>query len=477
MNRKEGVLCLLLMLPILGGNWGIQNQADYGEVRIKKFPLAMQAWTYRRYTFFEAIEKTKALGIQYLQAYPGQPLSKEGKEARFDHNMSADQLQRVRQALDRGGVKLVSYGVVDCGRDEASMRRVFDFARKMGIETIVTEPREEDFPILDKLVQEYDIQVAIHNHPEPSRYAKPETVLEKIKNLDHRIGACADTGHWMRGSRIPAEALRLLSGRIIDVHLKDRSDFKTGPGIDDVPFGKGKANIRDILAELTLQNYAGYLTIEYENEEEVLAPEPAIRAGLDFIRQVTYYENYEEILPRSRGRYSKHGWNHYGPGHFDLDEKQGILKSQGGMGLFWYSAKKFKDFVLELDYLCAEKNTNSGIFLRVPFVPISDDYIYHSFEVQIYDAGEGIHGTGAIYDAQPPLLKAGRLSGEWNHLKITFQGRKLVVELNGKKVIDWLAEPRGKVRDFAAEGYIGLQNHDSLAPIYFRNIFVKEISP
>lgn len=477
MNRNRIIFLCLFFWPLLDASWSGQSQVDYAPVRIKKFPLAMQAWTYRRYTFLEALEKTKALGIRYLQAYPGQPLSREDRQARFDHHLGDEQIGRIRQALAQAGVEVVSYGVVDCGRDEASMRRVFDFARKMGIHIIVTEPQDEDFPILEKLVQEYDIQVAIHNHPEPSRYAKPETVLEKIKGLDWRVGACADTGHWMRGLRIPVEALRLLSGRVIDVHLKDRSDFCTGQGIEDVPFGSGKANVRDVLAELTLQNYGGYLTIEYENEAEALTPEPAIRTGMDFLRSITYYEDYEEILRRSRGRYSKHGWNHYGPGHFELDEKEGILKSQGGMGLFWYSVKKYRDFVLELEYRCAELKTNSGVFLRVPSVPTSDDYIYHSFEVQINDAGKGIHQTGAIYDAEPPRVNAAKPTGEWNHLKITFKGKKLRVELNGQLVIDWQAEPRGKVKDFADEGYIGLQNHDSLSPVYFRNIFVKELKP
>jgi sugar phosphate isomerase/epimerase len=474
--QKIGLAILsLISASVLVGNAGIQPKDDYAGVRIKKFPLAMQCWTFRKFTFLEAIEKTKALGINYLQAYPGQPLSAADRKARFDHMMTDAEIEQVRQALANAGLELISYGVVDLGRTEESMRRVFDFAKKTGIQIIVTEPQAEDFPILEKLVKEYDIKIAIHNHAEPTRYAKPETVLERITPLDSRIGACADTGHWMKGGRVPVEALRLLKGRIIDVHLKDRSDLGTGQAVDDVPFGKGKANIRDILAELTLQNYAGYLTIEYENEAEAMTPEPAIRAGIDFIRNITYFEGYEEILKRSRGKYSKHGWNHYGPGYFELDEKEGILKSQGGMGLLWYSAKKYRDFVLELDYRCAQKDTNSGVFLRVPDIPTSDDYIYHSFEVQINDADEGIHKTGAVYDAEPPRLDAANPTGEWNHLKITFQGSHIQVELNGALILDWKVEPRGKVRDFAEQGYIGLQNHDSHSPVYFRNIFVKEL--
>lgn len=187
------------------------------------------------------------------------------------------------------------------------------------------------------------------------------------------------------------------------------------------------------------------------------------------------YEGYEQLLGRSAGRYDKHGWNHYGPGYFELDEATGVLKSQGGMGLLWYSRKMFKDFILELDFKCAQKNTNSGVFLRVPGIVTNNDYIYHSFEVQINDAGSGTEMTGAAFDAEPAKLLASKQTGEWNHFKITFQGRNLKVELNGKVVLDWQAEPRGKVRDFSAEGYIGLQNHDSIAPVYFREIWIKEL--
>lgn len=191
-------------------------------------------------------------------------------------------------------------------------------------------------------------------------------------------------------------------------------------------------------------------------------------------------DEMERILKEHNGRYSKHGWNHYGPGYFELDPETGILTSHGGMGLFWYAVKEYGDFVLELEYRCADEATNSGVFLRVPGMPTSDDYIFHSFEIQVDDTGapdgEGIHRTGAVYDAEAPTVHAANPPGEWNHYKITFQGNRIEVELNGTTVIDWEAEPRGKVEDFAPRGYIGLQNHDDRSPVYFRNIYVRELS-
>lgn len=186
-------------------------------------------------------------------------------------------------------------------------------------------------------------------------------------------------------------------------------------------------------------------------------------------------DGFEQILKSYRGRYVKHGWNHYGPGYFELDSETGILTGHGGMGLFWFSEKEVSDFVLRLEFRCSADITNSGVFVRVPGVPTSDDYIYHSFEIQVYDAGEGIHQTGAVYDAEAPTHPASNPTGEWNEMEITFQGDHIEVVLNGDKVVDWDAEPRGKVEDFAGKGYVGLQNHDEESPVYFRNIYLKEL--
>ena len=186
------------------------------------------------------------------------------------------------------------------------------------------------------------------------------------------------------------------------------------------------------------------------------------------------YKGYTQILGSWNSRFNKHGWNHYGPGYFSLDDKSGVLTARGGMGLFWYG-RKLKDFVLEMDFLVEEDRDNSGIFYRIPDMPVNNDYIYHSFEVQIDGASDAKHHTGAVYDAVAPAKKAARAAGQWNHYKITCIGPNIVVELNGEKIIDWDMVPQGKIRDWATEGYIGLQNHDNGSPVHFRNLFIKEL--
>jgi sugar phosphate isomerase/epimerase len=479
MEMKKLFLGMLVLLAASFARAGAEGKCtgchcQYKNVRIKEFPISMQCWTFRKFTFEEAVEKTAALGVRFLEAYPGQPLSKSMPGAAMGPDMTAEQRDWVKKKLDAAGVRLVAFGVVGFENTEAATRKVFDFARDMGIEVINNEPAVDDWSLLDRMVQEYGIKVSIHNHPTPNKYADPKTVLEHVKGLDARIGSGADTGHWMRSGVNPVDALLMLRGRVVHCHLKDLDAFGKRDA-RDVPFGSGEANVHDILAELTLQDYDGYLSIEHENEAEVMNPSPSIRKGLDYIASITAFKGYEQLVKREDGNYTLRGWNHYGPGYFLIDGKTGVLTAQDGMGLLWYSERKFKDFVLELDYKCAAVFTNSGIFLRVPDMPSSNAYIVKSPEIQIWDAGNGVHATGAAYDMEPVTAKAFKEPGEWNHYKITYQGTKLTVELNGVTVLDWISEPRGKVKSLAPEGYIGLQNHDSRAPVYFKNLYVKPL--
>jgi sugar phosphate isomerase/epimerase len=172
-------------------------------------------------------------------------------------------LAKVKVKLDKTGVKLVNYGVEVLNKDEARSRKIFDFAKLMGIETIVAEPEPGSFDILDKLTEEYGIDIAIHNHPKPSRYWSPDVILEATKGHSKRIGSCADTGHWMRSGIVPVDAVKKLEGRIISAHFKDLD--KMGDG-HDVIWGTGQGHAKEVLAELNRQGFRGVFSIEYEHE-------------------------------------------------------------------------------------------------------------------------------------------------------------------------------------------------------------------
>ena len=252
--------------------------------RIAEFPIAVQCWTFHKFSFYETLGAVSELGVRNVQAYPGQVIDATHPEVVFDHNMSETTMRAVKARLKKAGVRVTAYGVVGFTNTEGSMRKVLDFAKKMGIRTVVCEPSFDDWTLLARLASEYDRVIAIHNHPLPSKYARPEAVLLQVKGLDRRFGACADNGHWMRAGVNPMEALRLLDGRIRDVHLKDL-DRADSPDAVDVPFGTGAGGVREILAELTRQKYTGDITIEYENPADEDNPSPAVLKCVEYLRR------------------------------------------------------------------------------------------------------------------------------------------------------------------------------------------------
>ncbi len=170
----------------------------------------MQAYTFHRLNFYETVARTKSVGVQYLQAFYGQTVSEEYKIPFGDMNPA--QRLAVKQMLAEQGVKVINYYArEEVPNTEAEYRKLFDFAEDMGVETIVTEPPLEALGTIDKLCQEYRIGLAIHNQPKgQSDYWDPNTVLMACAGRSKWIGACADTGHWMRSGIDPLAAIKKL---------------------------------------------------------------------------------------------------------------------------------------------------------------------------------------------------------------------------------------------------------------------------
>jgi sugar phosphate isomerase/epimerase len=271
MNKRMGVGMTLLMA---GACIAVAGATDAGAK--EQWRLGTQAYSFNRFTFYEAVAKTKSVGLKYVEAYPGQRISKEDGDATLDHNMSPALRLQVMEMLKEQGIKLVNYGVVALPNNEEECRKVFNFARDMGIETIVSEPPEDAFDLIDRLCQEYQIGVAIHNHPNPSHYWNPDTVMKVCEGRSKWIGACADTGHWMRSGIDPVEAVKKLgrAGRIRSLHFKDLNEFGN-PDAHDVIWGTGVGKAGAVLAELASQKFDGTFSIEYEYHWDNSLPEIA----------------------------------------------------------------------------------------------------------------------------------------------------------------------------------------------------------
>jgi sugar phosphate isomerase/epimerase len=225
--------------------------------------VGSQAWSFNRGSFFQAVDQVQALGLHYIEAFPDQPVDQD-KNVKMNAGQDPEVRSAIKQKLHDSGVKLGSFGVTGIPKDEAGARKLFDWAKDMGIETIVAEPGEDQFDLLNKLVDEYGINIAIHNHPQPNHYWNPDTELKVLQGRSKRIGSCADVGHWQRSGVQPIEALKKLEGRVIESHFKDLNKFGD-KGALDVPWGTGTGDVPGMLREFQRQGGNFTFLVEYEN--------------------------------------------------------------------------------------------------------------------------------------------------------------------------------------------------------------------
>ncbi len=171
------------------------------------------------------------------------------------------------------------------------------------------------------------------------------------------------------------------------------------------------------------------------------------------------------------------GWEHVGPGRFVIES--GLLKSEGGMGLLWYTPEKLGNGVVRAIYKTNKKDDNSGVFIRIPEKPTEEWMpVNKGYEVQIDDSMDDYHITGVLYSLTKAMAAPGK-TGEWNMMEITLDGPHTVVVLNGVKVTDYREgepvppkkaryEPDRGMRP--EMGYIGLQNHSNTDTVYFKEV-------
>ena len=282
----------LLTVAVLVGTCVLAQEAANTSRAADKlgWQMAIHAYTFRKFSIFECIDKTAALGLKYMSLSGS--VSLDGSNSVTTVNLADKDARAIQKAAAAKGLKLVNIGVVKLPPDEAQSRKVFEFAKKMGIDTLVAEPETAALDTVEKLCKEYNIKVAFHNHPKPSFYWNPDTVLAAVKGRTPLMGSCADTGHWLRSGLDPVECLKKLEGRVICLHFKDlvATDAKvqdtaaaTGKKkkkseakpMHDVPWGTGVAGSKALMTELKRQKFQGAFCVEYEYHWTNSVPEIA----------------------------------------------------------------------------------------------------------------------------------------------------------------------------------------------------------
>ncbi len=182
------------------------------------------------------------------------------------------------------------------------------------------------------------------------------------------------------------------------------------------------------------------------------------------------------------------GWKHVGPGSMIVSD--GLMQTQGGMGLTYYAGNKFGNCKIRVVFKMKTFNDNSGVFIRIPIEPLEPWMpVFYGYEVQIDNHPETsnedeYHISGTLYSLTKPMSKSGKPGPQWNTMEITLDGPRTIVVLNGEMVTDYTEGQPTTVRKFdfepyrgirPNEGYVGLQNESDHSVVFFKEIAVQAL--
>lgn len=222
--------------------------------------LGLQTWTCRNMDFDQVVAFALKHGVTQLQF-----IAKH-----MDPKAPAEETLRKKAILDKNGLSVYTFGVNGTSMNKEDNRKLFEFAKLVGIKLIIVEPKKmEEWDNLEQLVREYDIKLAIHNHGTGSVYGDPATVKKVLAARDARIGVCLDIGWITAAGFDAAEIFRGYGNRVFDMHLKDKTtstDDKGKATAVDTEIGKGKANYAGLFAEIKKSKWSGVMSIETDSK-------------------------------------------------------------------------------------------------------------------------------------------------------------------------------------------------------------------
>lgn len=233
--------------------------------------VGLASYSFSKLPLDAAIAGIRRLGVNYVSI----------KDAHLPLKSTPLERKAVAQKFRDAGITPLSCGVISMNDDEAQIRNAFEYARDAGIPTIVCKPTRQSLPVLDTLVKEFGLRLAIHNHgPEDHVWPSPLDVWAAVQKHDERIGLCIDVGHTARCGVDPAQALRTCASRLYDVHFKDLAskDPKSRP----IEVGRGVLDIRGMLQALLDIGYSYHVGLEHE--KDMSDPIPGAAESFGYIR-------------------------------------------------------------------------------------------------------------------------------------------------------------------------------------------------
>jgi sugar phosphate isomerase/epimerase len=236
--------------------------------------IGLASYSMRKFSLDQTLDLLKEMKVQYANF----------KDVHLPRTDTVETMKANRQKIEAAGVTIMGGGTITWKDDnEAEIRKDFEYAKTYGFPAIVCSPNPKAIGTIEKLVKEYDIKIAIHNHgPEDQWYPTPKEVLAVVKSRDPRMGSCMDIGHATRAGADIVDMVKLLGPRLIDIHAKDLAS-KTAKE-SQVEVGKGVLDIPGLFRALLREKFAGHVGLEYEINVD--SPQVGIKESVAYERGV-----------------------------------------------------------------------------------------------------------------------------------------------------------------------------------------------
>ncbi len=222
------------------------------------FKMGAQSYSLRHFDLEPCLERMQKLGLHYVEFF----------DKHSPITTDAQKIADLKAKCAKYEVTPLAFGVTGFNANEAENRRKFEFAKLLGLKSLSANPDPNSFASLDKLVEEFGIAIAIHNHgPEDKRYGKIDQIAKAIEGHHKLIGTCVDTGHFIRSNEDPVKAVRTFGERTHGVHLKDVKTLDGG-GKKFCITGLGDLDTVALFRELKKLKFANCLSLEYEENPQ-----------------------------------------------------------------------------------------------------------------------------------------------------------------------------------------------------------------
>ena len=204
---------------------------------------------FHRLTLSEALAKADTLPVTGVEASSEQVLSPEIPK-KVDYRLQSGEREALHRRLRELNQQIFAYHIDNLGAEPSTQRKVFEFVKAIQSPLLVTSLESASLDSLEKLAEEFDLQVAFTTTKDP------KAAMAALQGRSKRLGLYGETGVWLKQGVKPVEAISIVRDRLLAAGVRDRNAKGA-----DVALGSGTAGLQDFFLALYRAELKPFLII------------------------------------------------------------------------------------------------------------------------------------------------------------------------------------------------------------------------